>query len=262
MKIHFNGTVPVEHKDILFNVDFARAADIPYCGIEAAHDRALAVVGGGPSILDQLDELRSFEGDIWAINGACAFLRSHGIEATLFGVDPHAIVRQWAPGAKKAILCSRTDWHVWGILADAEVHLFDLAQENPETGITCGSSTATCAFDLATNLGYRKVYFYGCEGSYPGAEIGNDQDRSHAYTQEKHDDRMLVSCGDGEYLTRPDFLVQCDEMAKMLKVFPDHFQERSGGLLRAMVANDDYDIVKVSRSLMANLRFKEESCPA
>ena len=30
----------------------------------------LAVVGGGCSVIDDIEELQEFEGDIWAINGA------------------------------------------------------------------------------------------------------------------------------------------------------------------------------------------------
>jgi len=261
MKINFTGTVPVAHEDIMRNVEHARSTGLPYIEPCQAHSRALAIVGGGPSIIDRLEEIRSFDGDIWAVNGACAFLRSHGIDSTLFGVDPHHIVRTWAPGAKKALLCSRTDYQVWDILKGADIRLFDLVQENTESGITSGSSTATCAFDLGSTLGYRKIVFFGCEGSYPGMAEDNANDTTHAYSKELREERLLVKCGDKEYLTAPDFFVQCQEISMMLKAFPMHIMERSGGLLRAMAENDDYDIIKVSRKMMEGLTFsKAEPC--
>ena len=262
MKIRFTGNVPVEHEDIMRNVEFARQSGLPYVKPSEAHDRVLAIVGGGPSLLGSLEELKAFQGDIWAVNGACAFLRTHGIDSTMIGVDPHVIMCQWAPGTKKAILCSRTDYRVWPILKDADVQLFDLIQENTDEGIRSGSSTATCAFDLATDMGYRTIIFYGCESSFPGEQIGTASDQTHAYCKEVREHRMLVECGGAEYLTAPDFFVQATEIASMIKEFPTHFSERCGGLLRALVQNDDYDIIKVSRAMMATLELPKPELEA
>jgi hypothetical protein len=258
-KIVFSGGPPVTHEDILRNIAHAKTLGLPYVQKVPPHDRVLAVVGGGPSINEHVDEIRSFT-DVWAINGASQWLRERGIENTFIAVDPHHIVAKWAPGAKKAILCTRIDPSVFEILEDADVRLFSLMQDTEDGGIQCFSSTASLAFDLGTDLGYRKAVFFGCEGSFPGNVSGdNREDFTHAYPEpsEKREERMVVECGGVEYLTAPDFYVQSDEISKMVRMFPQHFSERSGGLLRAMIENDDHDIVKVSRAMMSGLHARK-----
>lgn len=262
-KIKFAGGPPVDPQGIQLNVLYSRSLGLPYAKVQPAHERKLAIVGGGPSVADHLEEIRSFDGDIWAINGACAFLRERGIDSTFVSVDPHEIVAKWAVGAKKAILCSRVDPKVHEVLKGAEITLFDLIQDKEE-GVHCCSSTASLGFDLGTDLGYRSVVWYGCEGNWAGSTAensGNQSDKTHAYPEpsEKREERMVVLCGGVEYLTAPDFYVQSCELAEIIRKFSRHFSERSGGLLRAMIENEDHDIVRVSRSLMEKLKPVEKA---
>jgi hypothetical protein len=257
-KIRFAGGPPVEDRDIQLNILYGRSLSYPRVKEVPAHDRHLAIVGGGPSVKDHIEEIRNFKGDIWGINGACGFLRERGIDSTFISVDPHEIVAKWAVGAKKALLCVRMDPKVYEVLNGAEITLFDLINDK-EGGIHCCSSTASLGFDLASDMGYRTVVWYGCEGSWEGSTAEgatNASDFTHAYQEpsEKRDERMVVLCGGKEYLTAPDFYVQSCELAEIISKFPRHFSERSGGLLRAMVADQEHDIIRVSRSLMASLK--------
>jgi hypothetical protein len=255
-KIRFSGGPPVEHEDIMRNVAHARTLGLPFVQSVAPHGRPLAIVGGGPSVQEHVLELRNFEGDIWGINGACGWLRERGIESTFISVDPHAIVAQWTPGARKALLGTRTDPQVFEILKGADVTLFELEQEDAENGMRCGSSTASLAFDLGTELGYRTAIFYGCEGSWPAANPGDPTTHAtHAYPEpsQQRAERMVIACGGREYLTAPDFYVQSCELSDVIRMFPTHFSERSGGLLRAFVENDDHEIAQVSRAMYREL---------
>lgn len=255
-KIRFSGGPPVEHEGIMRNVAHSRTLGLPFVRMVEPHGRPLAIVGGGPSLRDHVHELRTFEGDIWGINGACAWLRERGIESTFISVDPHHIVAQWAPGAKKALLGTRTDPSVFEILRGADVTLFELEQEDPVNGMRCGSSTASLGFHLAVDLGYRTGVFYGCEGSWPAENPGNPEGQAtHAYPEpsQQRAERMLISCGGREYLTAPDFYVQSCELAAVIRMFPLHFSERSGGLLRAFIENDDHEISKVSQAMYQEL---------
>ena len=263
-KIKFAGGPPVEPGTIALNSIYARSLGIPFVKESPAHGRTLAIVGGGPSVAGVVEELRAFDGEIWAINGACSFLRERGIESTFISVDPHEIVLKWAQGARRAMLCTRVAPAVFALLKDVDVRIFDIAHDVPD-GVHCCSSTASLGFDLATDLGYRTVIWYGCEGSWAGStaeNANNAQDFTHDYLEpsEKRDERMVVLCGGVEYLTAPDFYVQSCELAEVIRKFPRHFSERSGGLLRALVATPEHDIIRVSRALMAILRpaSKEE----
>ena len=261
-KIRFEGGPPVSHNDILLNLMCARALGLPMVKKVPAHERKLAIVGGSPSVGDYLEELRAFDGDIWAVNGACRWLHERGIESTFISVDPHEIVVKWVgPEVKKALLCARIHPDVFQVLKHAEVQIFELYQDNAVNGVHCCSSTASLGFDLATDLGYRNVTWYGCEGSYGGNLNGdNASDKTHAYAEpsEKREERMVIECGGKEYLTAPDFYIQSCELSELICKFPLYFRERSGGLLRAMVeSGGEHEITKISRKLQSILKPME-----
>ena len=246
-KITFTGKLDIEHEALLSNVAHARSLGLPYFRESEPHGRRLAVVGGGPSIVDHLDEIREFT-DIWAINGACRFLREHGIESTAFSLDPFPIVAPRIAGAKKALLCTRCDPLVFETLKGAEISLFDVMHEEPG-GIWASCSTVLATFHLATLQGYRQTVFYGCEGSFA--------EQSHAYMNDPDtkDYHFVVECGGKHYLTAPDLYMQTQQMAQFFRLaINDSFTERSGGLLRAMVACPEHNVVQVSRALMAGLK--------
>lgn len=249
-KINFTAGLPVTHDVLERNIAHAKSLGLPYVDkppVKAIkfHGRRLAVVGGGHSVENCLDDLRVWDGDIWAINGACSYLRAHGIESTLLTLDPLPVLAEKCRGAKKALLCSRCDPALFAALDGADVQLFDLVNDTPERGVWASCATVMCAFDLATDLGYRDIVFFGCEGSYEGT--------THAYMDDPQALRFFVECDGQEYQTLPELYVLTEQLAEMLRTFPKHFTERSGGLLRAMVKNKEHDITKVSRALMNGL---------
>jgi hypothetical protein len=243
MEIHFSGVPTVTHEVIQANVDYAHTLGLPTFADVKATSKRLAIVGGGPSILDHVAELSAFDGDVWAINGAWRWCKDNGINARFFTVDPDPIVNRWIDGVDKALLCSRVDGKVFDRLREADVVVFDVSSEG---GVAAGSSTAMCAPVLAAAMGYDQVVFYGCESSYP-------KDKSHAYAHEVRADEMSVVCNGQEFRTAPDYYIQVQELSGVIREFPRHFSERSGGLLRAMIADPKHDIIAVSRSLMAAL---------
>ncbi|HEX8106711.1 MAG TPA: 6-hydroxymethylpterin diphosphokinase MptE-like protein [Kofleriaceae bacterium] len=244
MKIVFNGEPPVSAEGMARNVEHCRALGLRAISVQPANEKRLAIVGGGPSVLQHVEELKGWDGDILAINGACAWLRERGIDSTFFSLDPDGIVAKWAVGATKALLCSRSDPKAFEVLKDADVQVFHLHIDE-KGGIVCGTSTATAAFHVAAVLGYRKVTFFGCESSYEG--------QTHLYFNEHLPHRMVVKCGENEYLTRPDFYVQAQELSEVIRLFPSHFEERCGGLLGAMVKCQEHDVTQVSPELMKEL---------
>lgn len=245
--IEFQGTIPVSDDDLLRQVAHTKKLGFPEVREQEPHGRRLAVIGGGPSIVDKLDEIRGYT-DIWAINGACRFLREHGIDSTLLSLDPCDFLAPRVSGAKKALLATRCHPDVFKALEGADITVFYATTDAAE-GMWASCSTVTVAFHLATVLGYRQTVFYGCEGSY--------SEQTHAYMDEAElqDYRFVVECGGKQYLTAPDLYMLTKQMAFLLRLsINDAFTERSGGLLRALIENDKHDIVKVSRALMAGLK--------
>lgn len=259
-KIRFQGHNPVPQEQIEKQVAHAKSLGLPYVPKPKPreivyHDRTLAVVGGGPSVVEHLDELRTLSPeDIWAVNGACAYLRNHGIESTLFSLDPCDFLAPRVAGAKRAILCSRCHQEVFDVLKGADIRLFDMMQDSPDFVGTWGScSTVLSSFDLGSDLGYRKGIFYGCEGSF--------QRTTHAYMDDSQKYRFVVEAGGLYYVTVPELYVGAVEHAKFLRLPwtpPASWTEKSGGLLRALVENQEHDIVWVTRALLEGLKPESE----
>jgi hypothetical protein len=271
VKIAFEGNVPVPHERLMEQVSHARGLGLPFVREVEPHGRRLAVVGGGPSIVEHVEEIRQFT-DVWAINGACGFLRARGIESTLVSLDPIEALAERVLGARKAILSTRCHPKVFETLAGCEIQLFDVLQDavpGSERGVWGSVSTVLSVFDLAPLMGYRDAVFYGCEGSYAVS--------THAYMNDPECDdyRFVVACGGREYLTAPDLYMQTMQLSKLLRFTHDRFKEKSGGLLRAFIAErmkveihksmeivPEHDIVMVSRKLLAGLTPDNEASAA
>jgi hypothetical protein len=239
------GVLPVTDEQVQENTSAAQSRGLPtWRDIPKANHPRLAVVGGGASIYDHLERLQTWEGDVWAINGACRWCHENGIKATFFAADPHPIVAKWAAesGATKALLCSTCDASAFEVLKNADVTLYELGVN----GIWNGSSTAMIAPHLAIECGYKEISFFGCESSYP-------IEKTHAYMHETRPEQLVVRCGGKDFLTAPDFYVQARELSEMCRLAPHVYVDRSGGLLRAMVSDPAHEIVWISEAMFKTM---------
>lgn len=243
-KIHFVGVPTVSHDQILRNREECRKRGYARISDSKKRDGRLAVVGGGPSVLSYLDEIRACN-EVWGINGACQMLAKHGIESTMFAVDPDPIVVKWCPGVKRAILNDRICPEAFDALSGADIQVFELANDTPD-GVTSGSSTASAAFTLGIKMGWAYIDFFGVDSSYEGA--------THAYQDEARKEELWVECGGRSYRTAPDFYLQAVEMSYIIRHFPNHYRAFGDGLLQAMIADPEHDITHVSGDLMAQLK--------
>lgn len=196
----------------------------------------LAVVGGGHSVVDHIDELRGWDGDIWAINGAWRWCREAGINAMFFSVDPKPELAPLVGGT--AILAPHCDPEAFKAADKA------YRADGPLPGPT--SAVAATAVSVAS--GYDGVTFYGCEGSYG--------ETTHVYQNERVNDLVRVECG-GSWLTKLELILQTEQLASVIRRFPDRYAERCGGFLAALLEHGDYDITHGTRRMVENMqRFK------
>ena len=207
----------------------------------ARHGRKLAVVGGGPEIVHDLDELRSWDGDIWGINYMPDWLAERGIASTLFSIDPCAFPSK----ATKRILASSCH----PSMLEGDVQVFDLVWVNPQ-GFANGCSSVSSAPAISFALGYLDVSFFGCDGSW---EQQDHVDRHEGTEKEQ----LIVRAGGRDYLTRPSYYLQCMELLTLFRTFPDVYRNRSRGLLKAMQDHPDtWEVVGVSEALKASLEAR------
>lgn len=201
--------------------------------------RKLAIVGGSPYIERHLEELRAWDGDVWGINRTAQWLNERGVKATLFTIDGSF----FESSVQDRILATACDprMFVGNVLA------FDTSDTHPETGFAGGQASVTRAPSIALTMGYLDVSFFGCEGSF---ELNAD----HIDRHEADPMMLIIRAGDRDFLTRMDFCMFSEELAKLITAFGVVFKNRSGGLLEAMIANPDtWHVVGVSAALKAHL---------
>lgn len=210
--------VPVE--EMRMNAEHARTLGLP--SVEYAGD--VAVVGGGPSLAGHLDELRAWDGPVWAINGAFRWLKERGIASTFFTVDPKP--QDWLrlERGESAIVATVGDPLLFASLSAGYVRTFNLGFDEVHSGVT----SATAAPHLAAKMGHRSITFFGCDSSF------GDYD-THVYPSEVPPDMFAVSVGDAQFATKPEFVMQAVDLAALCRELPQFHRNRSGGLLAALI---------------------------
>jgi hypothetical protein len=213
MKITVQGAVP---RSVLeANARHCKTLKLPKVVIKPFHGRSLALVGGGPSVVDHLEEIRAYD-EVWGINESPMFLRKHGIKATLFSIDADLMCPE-AYEVDSAILAEYVSPAVFDALKGKNVMTFDGKYGGP---------TSMCrAPRIALNLGFGRATIFGCEGSFG--------EKTHAYKDVRRG-TIVVRCAGRDYVTQPDYFMQCEVLSEFVRDHPKVFAERSGGLLGAM----------------------------
>lgn len=221
------------------------------------HEVPLAIVGGGPSAKDHLQELLDWPGEIWALNMGAKWLASHGrTDAILFTVDPDSRIpwSEWTQGVGRAIVSTACHSSLFEAMKGKDVRVFHCRhmEDMPEIVVLGGGRcSASRAVMQAAWRGFKNVTFYGCEGS-----IGES---THAYRHEEHKkSQMIIQAGDREYITTPDLYFNTEDLVRDFREQnspdPNHpygLREKSGGLLRAMLEHPDtWEIVALSEAML------------
>jgi hypothetical protein len=213
MKINMCGAV--DRKTLEKNARHCKSLKLKRVQNKPTHGRSLALVGGGPSAADHLDEIRAFD-EVWGINQVPAWLKTHGINATMFTIDPEVMVPE-AYDIDRAIVAEYVSPEVFEALKGKDVRVFEA---------WWGGPTSMCrAPRIALNMGFARMTFFGCEGNF--------SKQTHAYKDEVRS-QIVVDCGGELNLTQPDYYMQGVELAELVRDFPTVFSERSGGLLEAL----------------------------
>lgn len=247
MKIEFHYEGVANPEVIAAHIEHAHGLDLPYP--KPTGRRRLAVMGGGPSVADHIEEIRHFDGDLWIIGSCYPWARQQGLDGVYFNIDPSENCAVDCAGAGKAILGSAVHPAVFAVLREADVSVFDLIDS--DSRLNHGVTTATAVPELALILDYTDIVFYGCESSF--------SDDMHAYEHEVTSKWLVVESDGKTFSTRPDYFAQAEFLATIIRRFPQYFSERSGGFLRAMVSTMEWEFTHATRALYETLTFNQEN---
>lgn len=232
-RLHFKTLACVEEAVLRRNLAHAQSFPRVQPGV---HAHPVAVCGGGPSLNAHLKDLERWPGDIWAINYTADYLLNRGIDCTLFSVD--ALVRNSTAARRLLATCCDP------MLFKGQVETFACC-EHEDGGVPGGSTAAGRTPALAVRLGYPGVVFFGCDSSFEG--------RDHVDRDEKLSDVLVIRANGRDFKTYPELSMQAECLSDVIRVAPEFFVNRSGGLLEAMVQDEQWSVVAVSDALKKHL---------
>lgn len=241
-RINVKGVTAENFDQLYSNIEMNKGLDfvIP----QAYHFGKVAIVGGGSSLKDSIDILQKWGGDIWSINKTHDWLLSHGISSTFATVDAEPDIKYYSSpeNVKRSLFASHCDPILVRMYEGRR--LFNMSPLVPN-GIHGGSSTAVSLAFVALFLGYRDVTFFGCDSSF--------KDSTHVDRNDYYPNQLIIRACSEDYVTTPPLYCQVQELSRLIKLKPEWFKEKSGGLLRAMVTDDQWSIVAVSEHLKNHL---------
>lgn len=219
--------------DTIFNLDCVYDAEARQAHIDSAVKRGLpwcierkerkggkvAIVASGPSATEFVPMLQEWQGEVWGINGAFAWLQHRGVKPTAFvGLDPEPILKDYlikVPENATYYLGAQVHPEVFDFLACRNVRLWfpaDSAVKFPfgARPVFGGSTCLGRAPNLAYLLGWREVHIFGGDSSYT--------DKSHVYGArgELPGGTFPVEMGGRTFLTTRQMMQQACEFAEQM----------------------------------------------
>ncbi len=182
---------------LLANVTANLQSAVPTILFAAEHDKHAVIIGGGASLIDSLDEIRTrdFLGQvIFSLNNSAKYLTETGIHPDYqVIVDARPENVDFVHPTALKLLASQCDpclfkqahplVNMWHAQIDG---LAEILEDTPHTIIGGGTTVGLSAMCLAYAMGFRKLHLYGYDSSH------SEDKRGHAYEQPLNATDQLV----------------------------------------------------------------------
>lgn len=188
----------VAQDQVVRNVEICLKRGYRDVELQPAHQQVALIVGGGPSLKDQIATIGMLQASgakLFALNAVDGYLRARGIKPDVHVMmdarpDIHDFINTGGeklyasmcdPSVLHAASC-HGDLSVWHSALEATQHLMD-----DKITLGGGTTVGTHALALTWALGYRKMLVFGFDSSYAdGAH--------HAYSQSLNDGERILDC--------------------------------------------------------------------
>lgn len=243
MIVEIESCCVVEPAGCARNLAASLARCLPNCMEQPERTGKLAIVGSGPSVREHLEELRSWPGEIWAVNGAYDYLLSEGIVPRGFlAVDPLPGLAEYLKNPQP-----QTTFYVSGLcdpsVLDAldghNVRLWFPVQDSVKYPhglwlVSGGTTALTRSPFLAHMLGWRDLTYFGADSSFDRSRYCY---RDGTYVEDNKDPISWVKTpnGEGPFPTTLTMLKQVSQFGSIHPHFKGKMEFRCGGLLDAFL---------------------------
>ena len=224
MPLEVRGNLANTADDIARNIEHALGLDyIPFNDLLGTKSGATAIVGSGPSLKANWQELKDFKGEIIACNASCQFLLEKGITPQFmfcFDADPlvlefftphkditYLLASRCVPKAFELIKgCKLVLWHAAG---DERIQEILEKRQRNEPMVVGGSAAVTRAMILAVPMGYKDIHIYGGDSSFAAGE-------THIRKSTTLEKRMALKCAGRVFEVAPWMTLQVEDVKKLV----------------------------------------------
>lgn len=226
------------------NLASALHRGLPYLDIGEPLSQKVAVVAGGPSAKDYLEDIREWDGFVVAINGVHDWLVEEGIiPDAVIAVDPQPELAEYFQNPNDHttyLIASCCAPEVFDALEGKRIVVWHAAQgglSGPGMLVNGGPTAATRAPHVLYMMGFREVHMFGVDSSYTGL-------KTHAYKNGRvNGDNIQVRVEDEIFITSCGMLCQAEFLETTRKEFDGKFEVHGYGLGPALVNNGNYEVL-------------------
>ncbi len=236
----------VDSATIARNIDINSRRDVPWLELSDDTMQEVLIVGGGPSVKENIEEIRfkqkAERAFLIALNGTADFLIENGINPdAMIVIDARDTnirfftdrVKKCSPWVYLASQCDPSLFDAW--LYPTLFHIdiprlgYMVPGDRPIQAVGGGCAVGLIAMSLAYTLGFRSMHLYGYDSSY-------SDDQHHAYAQPENDDEPVLEAHvSGRTFKCAPWMVmqtnQFQELAKQLIELDCEIQVHGYGLL-------------------------------
>lgn len=214
----------VNHSTIKNNIHASSLLDMPWLELKEERKEELLVVGGGPSIKLDVEEIRIRQqrgAIVMALNGAGNWLSKRNIKPDYVVVID---ARDSNVGfvstlvADHYFLASQCDMSLFRAVKDvATLFHIDIPNlgyyvpgERPIQAVGGGVTVGLIALSVAYTQGFRKMHLYGYDSSY-------QRDDHHAYEQKQNDGEPVLEArvGGRTFMAAPWMIMQANQFQEL-----------------------------------------------
>lgn len=186
-----------EADQVIANVTAACARPLPWLQKHDLHEGHALIVGGGPSVADNLEEIKFLAQQghtIVALNGAAQYLRRKGVKVDWQVIlDARSENARFIDQAQRYFICSQCDPSVFDAADPVKTTVFHVntrpticavPKDREAHLISTGSTVGLIAMGILFLQGFKNIHLYGMDSSYT--------ENHHAYEQRLNDSDTVV----------------------------------------------------------------------
>ena len=216
--------INVSKDKLLENRKYACSLRLPRLQTHKPHKRKVAIVGSGPSLRETIEELKTFNGTIIAINSAYDILLDNGIQPTIFlSMDGQEVLNKYLQNKNSSTiyyLASNCAPEVFDNLKDNEVVLWhcrtnDIDYPEDEDHLVVGSGSLIAAVRVAKRLGYRDIHIFGSDCSYVDTLYAHDKKVIPSPS-------IVIQANGKEFISTPTLVNIVNDFALLYRTFTNN----------------------------------------